>query len=35
MGFREFTQSSGKKILAGKVAEQNEEIVKNLLGKKI
>ncbi len=33
MGFREFTTSSGKKILAGKSAEQNEELVKTFLGK--
>jgi predicted ribosome quality control (RQC) complex YloA/Tae2 family protein len=33
MGFREFTTSSGKKVLAGKSAEQNEELVKQFLKK--
>jgi predicted ribosome quality control (RQC) complex YloA/Tae2 family protein len=33
MRFREFTTSSGKKVLAGKNAEQNEELVKQFIGK--
>ncbi len=33
MTFREFTTSSGKKVLAGKSAEQNEELVKQFLKK--
>jgi predicted ribosome quality control (RQC) complex YloA/Tae2 family protein len=33
MGFREFTTSSGKKVSAGKNAEQNDELVKEFLGK--
>ena len=33
MKFREFTTSSGKKVLAGKNAEQNDELVKQYLGK--
>jgi predicted ribosome quality control (RQC) complex YloA/Tae2 family protein len=33
MKFREFTTSSGKKVLAGKNAEQNEELVKQFMGK--
>ena len=33
MNFREFTTSSGKKVLAGKSAEQNEELVKQFIGK--
>ena len=33
MGFREFVTSSGKKVLAGKDAEQNEELVKQFIGK--
>ena len=33
MNFREFKTTSGKKILAGKSAEQNEELVKQFLGK--
>jgi predicted ribosome quality control (RQC) complex YloA/Tae2 family protein len=33
MTFREFTTSSGKKVLAGKNAEQNDELVKQYLGK--
>lgn len=33
MNFRNFTTTSGKKILAGKSAEQNEELVKQFLGK--
>ncbi|VVB82446.1 Uncharacterised protein [uncultured archaeon] len=33
MKFREFTTSSEKKILAGKDAEQNEELVKQFIGK--
>jgi predicted ribosome quality control (RQC) complex YloA/Tae2 family protein len=33
MKFREFETSSGKKILAGKNAEQNEELVKQFIGK--
>ncbi|MEK6875607.1 MAG: NFACT RNA binding domain-containing protein [Nanoarchaeota archaeon] len=30
MGFREFITSSGKKVLAGKSAESNEELVKQI-----
>jgi predicted ribosome quality control (RQC) complex YloA/Tae2 family protein len=33
MAFREFTTSSGKKVLAGKNAEQNDELVNQFLGK--
>lgn len=33
MEFREFITSSGKKVLAGKNAEQNEELVKQFIGK--
>jgi predicted ribosome quality control (RQC) complex YloA/Tae2 family protein len=33
MTFREFVTSSGKKVLAGKNAEQNDELVKEFLGK--
>ena len=33
MVFREFITSSGKKVLAGKNAEQNDELVKEFLGK--
>lgn len=33
MRFREFTTTSGKKVLAGKSAEQNEELVKEFIGK--
>ncbi|OGJ12661.1 hypothetical protein A3K82_02230 [Candidatus Pacearchaeota archaeon RBG_19FT_COMBO_34_9] len=33
MKFREFTTSSGKKVLCGKNAEQNEELVKQFIGK--
>ncbi|MCX6746620.1 MAG: NFACT RNA binding domain-containing protein [Candidatus Pacearchaeota archaeon] len=33
MRFREFITDSGKKVLAGKNAEQNEEIVKEFEGK--
>jgi predicted ribosome quality control (RQC) complex YloA/Tae2 family protein len=33
MTFREFITSSGKKVLAGKNAEQNDELVKKYLGK--
>ena len=33
MRFREFETSSGKKVLAGKNAEQNEELVKQFIGK--
>lgn len=33
MKFREFVTSSGKKVLAGKNAEQNEELVKQFIGK--
>jgi predicted ribosome quality control (RQC) complex YloA/Tae2 family protein len=33
MKFREFTTSSGKKVLGGKDAEQNEELVNQFLGK--
>jgi predicted ribosome quality control (RQC) complex YloA/Tae2 family protein len=33
MKFREFTTSSGKKVLAGKDAEQNEELIKQFIGK--
>lgn len=33
MKFREFITSSGKKVLAGKNAEQNEELVKQFVGK--
>jgi predicted ribosome quality control (RQC) complex YloA/Tae2 family protein len=33
MKFREFTTSSGKKVLAGKDAEQNEELVNQFIGK--
>jgi len=33
MKFREFTTSSGKKILGGKDASQNDELVKEYLGK--
>jgi predicted ribosome quality control (RQC) complex YloA/Tae2 family protein len=33
MSFREFITSSGKKVLAGKNAEQNDELVKQFLGK--
>ncbi len=33
MKFREFLTSSGKKVLAGKNAEQNEELVKQFIGK--
>ena len=33
MAFREFITSSGKKVLAGKNAEQNDELVKEFLGK--
>ena len=33
MSFREFITSSGKKVLAGKNAEQNDELVKEFLGK--
>jgi predicted ribosome quality control (RQC) complex YloA/Tae2 family protein len=32
MKFREFITSSGKKVLAGKDAEQNEELVKQFIG---
>jgi predicted ribosome quality control (RQC) complex YloA/Tae2 family protein len=32
MKFREFITSSGKKVLAGKNAEQNDELVKQYLG---
>ena len=30
MKFREFTTSSGKKVLAGKSAQNNEELVKQI-----
>jgi len=33
MKFREFVTSSGKKVIAGKDAEQNEELVKQFIGK--
>jgi len=33
MKFREFETSSRKKVLAGKNAEQNEELVKQFIGK--
>jgi predicted ribosome quality control (RQC) complex YloA/Tae2 family protein len=33
MAFREFTTSSGKKVLAGKNAEQNDELVNQFIGK--
>jgi predicted ribosome quality control (RQC) complex YloA/Tae2 family protein len=33
MAFREFTTSSGKKVLAGKNAEQNDELVMQFIGK--
>lgn len=33
MKFRELITSSGKKVLAGKNAEQNDELVKQFLGK--
>jgi predicted ribosome quality control (RQC) complex YloA/Tae2 family protein len=33
MNFREFTTSSGKKVICGKSAEQNEELVKQFIGK--
>lgn len=33
MKFREFITSSGKKVLAGKNAEQNDELVKQFIGK--
>jgi predicted ribosome quality control (RQC) complex YloA/Tae2 family protein len=33
MKFREFLTSSGKKILCGKDAESNEELVKKFIGK--
>jgi predicted ribosome quality control (RQC) complex YloA/Tae2 family protein len=33
MKFREFTTSLGNKVLAGKNAEQNDELVKQFLGK--
>ena len=33
MKFREFITSSGKRVLAGKNAEQNEELVKQFIGK--
>lgn len=33
MGFREFVTSSGKKVIAGKDAEQNEELVNQFIGK--
>lgn len=33
MKFREFITSSGKKVLGGKNAEQNEELVKEFIGK--
>lgn len=33
MNFREFTTTSGKKVLAGKSAEQNEKLVSQFLGK--
>ncbi len=33
MKFREFETGSGKKVLTGKNAEQNEEIVKEFIGK--
>jgi predicted ribosome quality control (RQC) complex YloA/Tae2 family protein len=33
MNFREFTTSSGKKVICGKNAEQNEELVKQYIGK--
>lgn len=33
MGFREFITSSGKKVVAGKSAEQNEELMKQFIGK--
>ena len=33
MNFREFTTSSGKKVISGKSAEQNEELVKQFIGK--
>jgi predicted ribosome quality control (RQC) complex YloA/Tae2 family protein len=33
MKFREFITSSGKKVLAGKNAEQNEELVKQFMEK--
>jgi predicted ribosome quality control (RQC) complex YloA/Tae2 family protein len=33
MKFREFLTNSGKKILAGKNAEQNEELVKQFIGR--
>jgi predicted ribosome quality control (RQC) complex YloA/Tae2 family protein len=32
MVFREFITNSGKKVLAGKNAEQNEELVKKFIG---
>ncbi len=34
MKFREFITKSGKKVLAGKNAEQNEELVKQFIGKR-
>lgn len=34
MKFREFVTSSGKKVLGGKSAEQNEELVKQFIGEK-
>jgi len=33
MAFREFTTSSGIKVLAGKNAEQNDELVNQFIGK--
>ncbi len=33
MNFREFTTRSGKKVICGKNAEQNEELVKKYIGK--
>jgi len=33
MKFREFATSSGKKIIAGKDAESNEELMKQFIGK--
>ncbi|VVB82505.1 Uncharacterised protein [uncultured archaeon] len=33
MKFREFVTSSGKKVIAGKDAETNEELVKQFIGK--
>jgi predicted ribosome quality control (RQC) complex YloA/Tae2 family protein len=33
MNFRQFETSSGKKVTAGKNAEQNDELVKQYLGK--